>query len=687
MDDRLSVLVVEDNADQAMLVGFALRRHTPPMDVTLVSTGQECLDALTASPYSAILLDHHLPGTTGLELLPAIQALGPLTPPVVMVTGQGDERIAVEAMKAGAADYVIKASGYFAALPTAIIKAVKQHALAVENARLDREARRRLRETEGLLAVMQALGASLDRDELARRTTRELGVLLEAETVAFLALARATGALTLHMGWGAPGGFEDRDIVLTPDEIDALHREGTVPKALCSPSQVCVPVGTAERCFGTLVVCWRPGSSEPTEEGERLARGVAKQLALALENARLYHETQEALAEVERAQERLVQSHTLRALGEMAAGTAHHLNNLLAVVLGRLQLMRRRIEPSASVVPAMDIIERTLADAASVVRRMQRFARTNSVDEESEAVDLQRIAHEARDMTETPCVDALQARGIPVLVRVEAEPVPLVRASAAALRETVTNLILNAFDAMPRGGVITLRTFQQAGGVCLSVADTGTGMSGEVKRRALEPFFTTKGPKGTGLGLSVAYGLMRRHGGELGIESTEGSGTTVTLRLPPLEEGAGGDSAGLNGHADVNPNALRVLVVDDDDRVRTMLGELLQADGHCVLQARSGPEALSVLERGVLVDLVVTDHGMPGMTGLELTRAIKTRWPRSRVGLITGWGESLDVPVNGMRPDFTLAKPVDSSALRAAVTGPVASGDAVVPDGAVAVRR
>ena len=104
MDDRLSVLVVEDNADQAMLVGFALRRHTPPMDVTLVSTAQECLDALAVSSYSAILLDHHLPGTTGLELLPAIQALGPLTPPVVMVTGQGDERIAVDAIKAGAAE-------------------------------------------------------------------------------------------------------------------------------------------------------------------------------------------------------------------------------------------------------------------------------------------------------------------------------------------------------------------------------------------------------------------------------------------------------------------------------------------------------------------------------------------------------------------------------------------------------
>ncbi|HMH53005.1 MAG TPA: response regulator [Candidatus Acidoferrum sp.] len=666
MDDCLRVLVVEDNADQAMLVGFALRRHTPPMEVTLVATARECLDALAESSYSAILLDHHLPGTTGLQLLPAIQARGPAMPPIVMVTGQGDERIAVEAMKAGAADYVIKTSGYFASLPAAITKAVKQHALAVENARLDREARRRLRETEGLLAVTQALGASLDRDELARRTTRELGVLLEAETVAFLALEDTSGALCLHVGWGAPG-LDDGDIALTAAERDAFHQEGTVPGALCASSQICVPVATAERCFGALVVRWRPEGPTPTDEGARIAGAVAKQMALALESARLYGETQEALAEVERAQERLVQSHTLRALGEMAAGTAHHLNNLLTVALGHLQLMRRR-SGAAGLPPAADLIEQALTDAASVVRRMQRFARTGPTEEGPEPVDLAQIAHEARELTETPCVDAFQARGIPILVRVDAQPVPLVRASAAALRETVTNLILNALDAMPRGGVITLRTFQDVAGICLSVTDTGVGMSAEVKRRALEPFFTTKGPKGTGLGLSVAYGLMRRHGGELSVESTEGDGTTITLRWPPLEDPTRRASTALPADVEASGSATQVLLVDDDDRVRTILGELLQTEGHCVLHARSGPEALSVLERGVHVDLVLTDHGMPGMTGLELTQAIKARWPQLRVGLVTGWGESLDVP-SGIRPDFMLPKPVDLATLRAAVAG------------------
>jgi signal transduction histidine kinase len=667
VDERLRVLVVEDNADQAMMVGVALRRHSPPMDVTLVGTAQECLDALASASYSAILLDHHLPGTTGLELLPAIQARGTAMPPIVMVTGQGDERVAVEAMKAGAADYVIKTSGYFGSLPAAITKAVRQHALAAENARLDREARRRLRETEGLLAVTQALGASLDRDELARRTTRELGVLLEAETVRFLSLDDATGALKLRVGWGA-AGVPEHDLEMTSAELEAFQREGRVPRALRLPSQIGVPVGTAERCFGALVVRWPSRAPVPMDEAERIAVAVAKQMAMALESARLYGETQEALAEVERAQERLVQSHTLHALGEMAAGTAHHLNNLLTVALGHLQLMRRR---SATALPrSVDLIEQALTDAASVVRRMQRFARTGPAEEESEPVDLAQIAHEARELTETPCVDAFQARGIPILVRVDAQPVPLVRAGAGALRETVTNLILNALDAMPRGGVITLQTFEDARGVCLSVSDTGVGMSAEVKRRALEPFFTTKGPKGTGLGLSAAYGLMRRHGGELDVDSSEGKGTTITLRFPSMEARKGTDAAVPSMGAD--PGTTQVLLVDDDDRVRSILGELLESEGHSVLHARSGPEALSVLERGERVDLVLTDHGMPGMTGLELTRAIKSRWARLRVGLVTGWGESLDLPASGDRPDFTLAKPVDLVTLRSAVAGRLA---------------
>jgi signal transduction histidine kinase/DNA-binding response OmpR family regulator len=674
MTGGLRVLVVEDNADQAFLVGRTLRRHTPPMDVTLVGSATECLDALAASSYSVVLLDHHLPGASGLEILGEIQARG-TSLPVVMVTGQGDERVAVEAMKAGAADYVVKTKDYFASLPAVILKAVKQHALALDNARLDQEARRRLRETEGLLAVAQALGASLDRDEIARRTTRELAALLEADTVEFLALDPVSATLGVRAAWGAPGGLGAADIVLTPTEMEALCSDHTLARArlplpLRAPSVWCVPVSTAERCFGALVGGCRANTPAPTGEDERLAGGVAKQMALALENARLYQETQDALAEVKQAQERLVQGNTLRALGEMAAGTAHHLNNLLAIALGRAQLLRRsRPEPPPALLPGVAIIEQALLDAAAVVRRMQRFTRTGPAEDPPQPIDLNRILNEVREMTATQCVDTHQARGIPIAVCVESAPIPPVLASAAALREAVTNLVLNALDAMPRGGVITLRTFQDATGVCLAVSDNGVGMPADVKRRALEPFFTTKGPKGTGLGLSVAYGIMDRHGGDLRIDSSEGSGTTVTLRLPAMSHTAAPAAPVAPGRAAASPDALHILLVDDDDRVRAVLADMLRADGHRVLQASSGVEALAVLERGVRVDLVLTDHGMPCMTGLDLTREIKTRRSDLRVGLVTGWGESIDGLTTGGGPDFTLAKPVESATLRRALGG------------------
>jgi CheY-like chemotaxis protein/anti-sigma regulatory factor (Ser/Thr protein kinase) len=323
--------------------------------------------------------------------------------------------------------------------------------------------------------------------------------------------------------------------------------------------------------------------------------------------------------------------------------------------------------------PAIDVIEQAVLDAAAVVRRMQRFTRTGPAEDPPQPLDLTRILIEVREMTATQCVDTRQARGIPITVRVESAPVPPVLASAAALREAVTNLVLNALDAMPRGGVITLRTFQDATGVCLAVSDDGVGMPAEVKRRALEPFFTTKGPKGTGLGLSVAYGIMERHGGDLHIESVEGTGTTVTLCLPPMKRIAPPALPAAPGGGEPEPDAMHVLVVDDDDRVRAVLADMLQADGHCVLQASSGGESLAMLEAGARVDLVLTDHGMPGMTGLDLARAIKTRRPHLRVGLVTGWGDSVDGLSLGGGPDFTLAKPVECAALRSAIGGPCAA--------------
>jgi signal transduction histidine kinase len=618
MTEEIRVLVVEDNADQAFLVQRTLSRHTPPMQVTVVGTASACIEALARTSYSVVLLDHRLPGASGLDVLREIHTRATRVP-VVMVTGEGDERVAVEAMKAGAVDYVVKSADYCASLPPVITKAVKQHALTLENARLDREARRRLRETEGLLAVAQTLGASLDRDEIARRTTRELVALLEADTVTFIA-------------------------------------SGDVEPPADAPARLWAPVSTAERCFGALVAGWREMTRQPTHDERRLAGGVAKQMALALENARLYQEMRDA-------QERLVEGHTLRALGEMAAGTAHHLNNLLAIALGRLQLLRPKLDTSPTITRPLDIVERALLDAASVVRRMQRFGRTGPVEDQAEPIDLNPLVSEVRELTATQCADSRQALGVSIEVRLECATIPSVVADPAALREVLTNLVLNALDAMPSGGVITLRTLQEGSGVCVVVSDTGNGMTPEVKRRALEPFFTTKGPKGTGLGLSVAYGIMRRFGGDLQVESTVGVGTSVTLRLPTASPLAKRDARPVRRADDTCDAPMDILLVDDDDLVRSVLAETLEAKCHRVVQVSSGRQALALLEDGLRVDLVLTDHGMPEMTGVDLTRAIKERWPGMRIGLVTGWGDSPDGLAGDVAPEFTLAKPVASAVL------------------------
>jgi CheY-like chemotaxis protein len=227
------------------------------------------------------------------------------------------------------------------------------------------------------------------------------------------------------------------------------------------------------------------------------------------------------------------------------------------------------------------------------------------------------------------------------------------------------NLVLNALDAMPEGGTLTVRTWIEDGWAYCTVSDTGAGMSAEVRQRALEPFFTTKGPKGVGLGLSVSVGVVQRHRGEMDIQSAQGRGTTVTLRIPRPGVTPAADTVPLTP-APAAP--LKILIVDDDTSVREALADTLTEDGHAVRAAAGGREALALLDGGERVDLVITDLGMPGMTGWELARALRTRWPDLPVGLISGWTSSADFsPEEASHVAFVVAKPYTLGALRTAL--------------------
>jgi signal transduction histidine kinase/CheY-like chemotaxis protein len=395
-----------------------------------------------------------------------------------------------------------------------------------------------------------------------------------------------------------------------------------------------------------------------------LLQTFGDQAALALENARLYQRAQGAYEELSQAQAQLVKGETLRAMGELASGVAHHLNNLLAVVLGRLQLARAK-QPPPDFDRHLELAERAAMDGAEVVRRMRGFSRAQPTPSLAE-VDLNRLAEEVIELTRPRWQDEAHVRGVTIEARLDAGAIPPVPGDLPALREVLTNFIFNAIDALPHGGQITVRTRLDGEGVLCEVEDTGVGMSPEVQRRALEPFFTTKGFHSTGLGLSVNYGIIRRHGGEVTIESAVDKGTRVAFRLPLVAPREDLVTPGSVPAPVTSP--LRILVIDDEREVRNVIAEILAQQGHQVVEAAGGADGLAHLEREGSFDLLLTDLGMPGMTGWEVARAAKARRPTLRVGLITGWGEQpAGKPEDRAAADFVLPKPITVDGLRAAL--------------------
>ncbi len=344
------------------------------------------------------------------------------------------------------------------------------------------------------------------------------------------------------------------------------------------------------------------------------------------------------------------------------SGAAHHLNNLLTIVVGRVQLLLRGAEDERLRRP-LAIIEKAAKDGAEVVRRLQQFSRTHQLGR-AQPLSLDDVARDVLGLTRGHWQDGARARGVSIELENRLAGATTVDGNAAALREAVTNLVLNAIDAMPKGGRLTLETRIDGDHAVLVVADTGIGMSESVRLKAHEPFFTTKGVKATGLGLSVAYGIVRSHGGELGLDSREGHGTTVTLTLPR----AAVPPPTAPPAAPPRTGALRLLLVDDEHEVREALAEMLQNHGHTVLTATGADEALARFESEPDLDLVLTDLVMPGRTGWDVAAGVKARRPHVAVGLITGWGDTTDVDeARRALVDFVVEKPVTVEALQEAV--------------------
>ncbi len=346
------------------------------------------------------------------------------------------------------------------------------------------------------------------------------------------------------------------------------------------------------------------------------------------------------VTERRRADERAAQADKLRALGQMASGVAHDVNNLLASVMGRAELARLELERGGldenRLAEALSLIEQAADDGAQTVRRIQEFARVRR-DTDVTIVDLGEIVQSAVGLTRPRWRDAAQAEGRTVDLEIRMAAELYVAAEPAELREVMTNLILNAVDAMPRGGTITIAGTLADDGVQLEVRDSGVGMTPAVKSRVFEPFFTTKAEAGNGLGLAVSYGIIQRRGGQISVESAPGSGSVFRIELPIAERRPQPVALATRR----SPRARHILVVDDEPALASVLQRLLESEGHRVTTCTSGAEALAVFNPDQH-ELVMTDLGMAGLNGLQVAAAIHLRSASTPVILVTGWGNELD---------------------------------------------
>ncbi|MBC7940809.1 MAG: PAS domain S-box protein [Chitinophagaceae bacterium] len=461
-------------------------------------------------------------------------------------------------------------------------------------------------------------------------------------------------------------------------EPDIGQSRFAFPQALSSGglgSLVLAPLQADQKVFGVLIVARAAANAFSSGECE-FVRQLGEHVALAASQARLHGDLQRAYDDLRDAQQQVLQTERLRVIGQMASGIAHDINNAISpVALYTESLLRRERSLSERGREQLQTIQLAIDDVAETVARMREFYRPSEAGTRRRPIDVNRLVRQVVDLTRARWRDIPQQAGISVeLVPDLCEGLPPLDAAEGELRDALTNLVLNAVDAMPTGGCLTIKTARAnsetgAALIRLEVSDTGIGMDEETRRRCLEPFFTTKGDRGSGLGLAMVYGAVQRHGALMTIGSTVGQGTRVRLDFSDPAASALASEPQTVGGGAVEGSALRVLVIDDDALLLRSLVEILEQEGHAVTTASGGRPGIDVFDAaissGACFDAVITDLGMPEVDGRWVAQAVKNRSPETPVVMLTGWGRRMEE--DGERPngvDHLMSKPPRLAELR-----------------------
>ncbi|MCK5117490.1 MAG: response regulator [Candidatus Aegiribacteria sp.] len=365
--------------------------------------------------------------------------------------------------------------------------------------------------------------------------------------------------------------------------------------------------------------------------------------------------------------EQVIQKERLSALGQMASGIAHDFNNSLVPILGFSDLLlseQALLNDKNEVVSLLKEINSAAEDARKIVQRLREvYKRDNGVDYRK--INLGCIIEKSVLLTKPKWQEEKCAEGNPINIHLELHEVPPVLANATELREVFTNLILNSVDAMPDGGSITIRMQADAKRIMTELIDTGGGMTAEVYKQCMDPFFTTKGSSGTGLGLSMVHGIINRHKGSIQIDSEPGKGTRTLIYLPADLSGSLEEDTKNNRTASGQP--LHILIIDDDSRTRDLLERFLKLDNHVIEVASTGMNGIDKF-RAKKFDLVITDRAMPDISGDCVAETIRETHPNMPIILLTGFGDIMkDKKEKPPNIDLIFSKPVTHDELRYAI--------------------
>jgi two-component system cell cycle sensor histidine kinase/response regulator CckA len=610
MPDPLRLLVVDDAIEHAQMVVEFLRSGDawPDAAMQIAESYDQALQLFITQPFDVAIVDYWLGSRDGLMLMRDIRARGVETP-IVMLTSRGAEEVAVEAMKAGAADYLSKANLSVEALERAIRHALALH--AEEQQRWHAEA---------------ALRASEERFRALVENSSDVLMLIDGQgRVTYL-----TASSERHLGW------EPKQI-LGKSIFDFIHPEDREPvgfrvaETLRNPGLPVEHEIRFKHADGTYRIM----------EGVGVNRLSDPSVGAIVVNAR-------DITERRRLEEQLRQAQKMEAVGQLAGGVAHDFNNLLTAILGYASLMLDDIPEEDPL--RQDLIEIQSAGerAASLTRQLLAFSRRQML--QPQVVDINTLVQQLEKL-----LRRLISEDVELVTALAADLLP-VRVDPASVEQILVNLAVNARDAMPVGGRLTIETsnveldesaafmhtaMPPGQYVMLSVGDTGQGMDEATRLRVFEPFFTTKEQgKGSGLGLATVYGMVKQSGGFIWVYSEPSHGTVFKVYLPPAESRTTTHAVEFDRRSEMKPGWETVLLVEDEDAVRALAREVLRRHGYVVLEARHGVDAMRVAERHTDdIHLLVTDVVMPHMSGREAAERLTTVRPKLKVLFMSGYSD------------------------------------------------